>query len=155
MRALLLIFLVLTGCASTRPGDAAPPLVFQPVQGEGVEDLDTFRGRIVLVNLWATWCAPCIVEMPALARLQEADPDGLAVVFLSDEPPELVRAFLADRDFAGTFGTVEAGRLDPPYDLARRLRPVTFILAPDGRLLETVQGARDEAFFAERVAAYR
>src|SRR5690606_41619111 len=109
-----LVLLLLTGCAGSRPEAGAPPLAFQPVRGEALLDLGAFRGRVVLVNLWATWCAPCVAAMPALARLQEGHPADLAVVFLSDEPRALVRPSLAVRPFAGRFGTREAGRLAEP-----------------------------------------
>jgi thiol-disulfide isomerase/thioredoxin len=65
--------------------------------GDGGERLSlaTFRGRPVLLNLWATWCAPCVQELPALARLQHAIP-GLTVLAVSEgrENAAEARAFL-------------------------------------------------------------
>jgi thiol-disulfide isomerase/thioredoxin len=57
----------------TRPPEPlpAPDIAFTDLQG-AAKNLSDFRGRVVLINLWATWCAPCIEEMPSLIRLQEA-----------------------------------------------------------------------------------
>ncbi|MGD8426347.1 MAG: TlpA disulfide reductase family protein [Balneolaceae bacterium] len=51
--------------------------------------IDSYRGKkIVLVNVWATWCAPCVEEFPEIVRLQRAYPDKLQVVFISADFPE-------------------------------------------------------------------
>lgn len=81
------------------PRPAVPDLAFLDADGRMVELAD-FRGRVVLLNLWATWCAPCVKEMPALDRL-EATMGGadFAVVALSLDRggAELVRPFFEDR----------------------------------------------------------
>lgn len=81
-----------------------PPLqmggfAFQDADGNTVRLAD-FKGRPVILNIWAKWCAPCLAEMPELNRLQhEAAPGTLAVVTVAvDEPdPAKVRDFLANR----------------------------------------------------------
>lgn len=80
--------------AGNRPPESLAQLVFDAkpktisavafVDGKGERlSLATFRGRTVLLNLWATWCAPCVRELPALARLQSAVP-GLTIVAVSE-----------------------------------------------------------------------
>jgi len=66
---------------------AAPDVSFTDAGG-GRHALSTFRGRYVLVNLWATWCAPCVAELPALARLQAFAP-GLKVVPINMDKGEV------------------------------------------------------------------
>ena len=77
---------------------ALPPVRFEDGDGRAL-DLSAFRGRVVLLNLWATWCAPCRREMPTLDRLQQRLGSGdLAVVALSIDRTgaEAVRKFYAD-----------------------------------------------------------
>ena len=64
----------------TRPAKPTPSVVFAGADGK-LHTLDEFKGRLVLLNLWAPWCAPCVKELPALAALQKALPrDRFAVV---------------------------------------------------------------------------
>lgn len=59
-----------------------------------VLDADGYKGRVVVVNLWATWCAPCEAETPALINLQKKYGDQLTIIALSvDDDPSVVRRF--------------------------------------------------------------
>lgn len=75
-----------------------PPLPITDAAGRETS-LAAFRGKVVLVNLWATWCAPCVAEMPTLAKLQQVVPGGdFAVVAISIDQArqkEAARAMLA------------------------------------------------------------
>ena len=69
------------------------------------------RGKVVLVNFWATWCGPCRHEMPMLSAMQARYADrGLVVVYLSLEEREVVEPFLRANPFDRTAGTARAGR---------------------------------------------
>ncbi len=78
-----------------KKGTPAPPFHL-PVLGGGELDLGRLRGRIVVVNFWATWCPPCVAEMPSLERLHRAlGKEGLAVVGISvDEDETALRRFV-------------------------------------------------------------
>ena len=65
-------------------GRSAPAVAFTGPDG-GTARLADFRGKVVVLNLWATWCAPCVKEMPTLAKLQAAYPDRVQVVALSND----------------------------------------------------------------------
>lgn len=83
-----------------RPAKAAPLPAFTGLDGRR-HTLAEFRGRLVLLNLWATWCAPCVKELPALAALQQAMPPGRFVVVAVDvgrDKPAEAQAFLASHD---------------------------------------------------------
>lgn len=98
-------------------------------------DLSALKGRIVVLNLWATWCAPCRTEMPSLDRLQTKYPkDQVLVLALSVDraPPEKVRQFIADVGAPN----LTVGR-DPTVQAARLLNtpglPTTLVIDRDGQ----------------------
>lgn len=68
----------------SQAGTLAPKVAFEDPQGRPVS-LEDFHGRPVLVNLWATWCAPCVVEMPSLDALARREGDALTVLALSQD----------------------------------------------------------------------
>lgn len=81
-------------------GTRAPDMVFEDPQGRPAR-LSDFRGRPLLVNLWATWCGPCVVEMPSLDALAEREGDRLTVLALSQDMTgrQKVSEFFAARSF--------------------------------------------------------
>lgn len=81
-------------------GDSA---AFQDLSGMPLE-VSNFNGRKVVLNYWATWCAPCIRELPALSRAAEIlGPEGYIFLLASDEPLETITAFIAENEFSGNF----------------------------------------------------
>ncbi len=88
-------------------GSLAPDFELADISGEQVA-LSDLRGRVVLINFWATWCGPCRVEMPALqSRYERYRPDLAVLAVDFDEPEDLVR------DFAQEFGLTFNVLLDP------------------------------------------
>ncbi|MDX1401323.1 MAG: TlpA disulfide reductase family protein [Kiloniellales bacterium] len=104
--------------------------------------LADYEGRLVLLNFWATWCAPCIREMPSLDRLQakfEGRPFNVVAVSLDRAGKKKVEPFLQRIPLANLDIL-----LDPRSKLARELvvsgLPTTFLLADDGRVIGALQG---------------
>jgi thiol-disulfide isomerase/thioredoxin len=106
--------------------------------------LKEFKGRYVLLNLWATWCAPCVKELPSLARLQKAMGDKLAVVPVDVGRNEALDAaqFMKSHG-AGTLPVY----LDSNVALVRALRayglPLTILIAPNGKEIGRAAGEAD------------
>lgn len=157
-RLLLPALLALAACSSlpialpaTGLGQPAPEVELTDARtGEPVE-LAAYRGRTVILNVWATWCGPCRVEMPALDAIQHASPDRVAVLFASSESPEVIRAWMADRPAEGRHLHVAPEALRGPYALAESMRPVTFLIDAEGILRDRVVGAQTEEAFRQRV----
>jgi thiol-disulfide isomerase/thioredoxin len=112
----------------------ASDLAVTTLAGE-VVPLADFRGRVVLLNLWATWCAPCIREMPSLDRLQAQLGDDVTVLAVSQDRDggEAVAKFLAKVPLAAL-----TPYLDRHNSLAQELEvrglPATFIIDREGRI---------------------
>ncbi len=98
------------------------------------------HGRPAVVNLFATWCPPCVAELPSLLRLREQVGDDADVQIVSSEPLKDVRAWAIRRGLdPDAFLHLDAG--DVSGVLATRSVPVTWVVSPDGRLLRRVHGA--------------
>ncbi|MHB1561980.1 MAG: TlpA family protein disulfide reductase [Isosphaeraceae bacterium] len=104
---------------------------------------EQFRGKTVFLNIWATWCPPCIREMPSIARLaEEPRLKGKPIAFVcvaTDESSADLRAFLEGRSWSMSFFRAE----DVPGPFYSQGIPVTFILAPDGRIAAAHEGGAD------------
>ena len=92
-------FVLLTGCNR----GAHPDLINHPAPQFTVQDdqqtlaLSNFRGKVVVLNFWATWCPPCLEEMPSLVAMQERLKDHVVVIAVSlDEDEETYRQFLTE-----------------------------------------------------------
>jgi thiol-disulfide isomerase/thioredoxin len=103
--------------------------------------LASYRGRVVLLNFWATWCGPCVMEMPSLLELHHDQPN-LAVLAISiDEDPDAYRNFLVRRHV--DLVTVR----DPGQTAARLFRtemwPETYVIDRNGVIRRKFVGAQD------------
>ncbi len=124
--------------------EEAPAFVLQTLDGDSVS-LEALRGRVVLVNFWATWCPPCRVEMPGFERVyRDRKEQGFTVVAISTDRTGTgpVREFLAERQltFPAAMATADVVR---EFGGVRAL-PTSFLIDRQGRVRHEVSG-----YFAE------
>lgn len=107
--------------------------------------LADYRGQVVLLNLWATWCGPCEWEMPGLDSLyRDFGPQGLEVVAVAVDDPgfeDRVRAFVARKGLTFEVLSEGSGKIERDYQ-ARGL-PATYLIGRDGLIRMRVAGATD------------
>lgn len=123
------------GIDRSHKGEAAPVVQFKDPDG-GKFSLAEFKGKPVLVNLWASWCAPCIKELPTLQQLDEAHADSgqLAVIAVSQDmaPQGSVEAFLGERDL-GRFAAYHDEKMELSSALNVQVLPTTILYDSDGK----------------------
>jgi thiol-disulfide isomerase/thioredoxin len=123
------------GLDRSHKGEAAPVVKFKNPDG-GDFDLTKFKGGPVLVNLWASWCAPCIKELPTLQQLEQShnDDGALGVIAVSQDmaPQGSVEAFLAERDI-GRFAAFHDSEMKLTDSLKIQIMPTTILYDRDGK----------------------
>ncbi|WZO99221.1 TlpA disulfide reductase family protein [Isosphaeraceae bacterium EP7] len=100
--------------------------------------LSAFKGKAILLNIWATYCPPCVAEMPSISNVA-SNPKlkDMAVVCVStDADPAVLRGWLAGRDLGMTILRADS----MPEVFATQMIPVTFLISPAGKIVGKVEG---------------
>lgn len=136
------------GIAPVEAGSAAPPFTARTVDaGAPIREktLADYKGQVVVLNLWATWCGPCRYEMPSLEKLEhDLGPKGLKIVAVSVDNPGMESAIRDFRKELGlTFEILYApdGKIRDDYQATGF--PETFIIGRDGVIRKRVIAATD------------
>lgn len=119
---------------ASNPQDA-PAFLATDLDGQKISTTD-WKGKVVLLNFWATWCPPCRAEIPMLIQLKDLYKDRLVVVGVSldDDPAEEVKKFAASNRF--NYPVIMAtGELITKYGGVPAL-PTTFVINPDGKVVQ-------------------
>jgi thiol-disulfide isomerase/thioredoxin len=127
----------------SRAGTPAPDTPFENPGGETVSFAE-FQGKPLLVNLWATWCAPCVVEMPTLDRLAQREGERLQVLTVSMDMNghDKVRSFFAERDFKAIESHIDP-KADLMFALEATVLPTTILYDAEGREMWRMVGPEE------------
>lgn len=143
-----------------RPGDPVPALTLPDLDGHPVDLRAVARGRPLLVNVWASWCGPCVREMPELDRFAAAQgAQGVQVLGLALDTPDAVRAFLARVPVRYPQVLERPGPADASVRLGNGagVLPYSVLVGADGRVRRQKTGpfapGEIERWAAEAVAA--
>ncbi len=110
------------------------------ISGEGGDDvtLEDFKGKPVFLNFWATWCPPCIAEMPSIQKLYNEYKDEIAFVLISSEGTDVIHAFMDKHEYTLPVYSLESG---VPAVFETSTIPSTYLIGPTGRVLIKKTGA--------------
>jgi cytochrome c biogenesis protein CcmG/thiol:disulfide interchange protein DsbE len=151
LRLIVFAALLTFSPASALQEEKAPQLRLKDLNGRTVR-LSDYRGKVVLINFWATWCPPCRAEMPDLVRLQrEYGKDGLQIIGIT-YPPETkarVRRFATSLkvNYPIALGTRELKARFSSEDTL----PLTVVINRDGKVSEIISGILLREEFDEKI----
>ena len=132
-------------------GAPAPDFALPKFDGGEIR-LSSYKGKVVLLDFWATWCDPCREEIPSFVGLQQKYGDrGLQIIGVSmDDSPDPVRAFYQQfhMNYPAVMGTAATGEA---YGGVLGL-PIAFLIDREGRIYSKHIGATDPAIFEKEVA---
>lgn len=170
--ALLLATAVLSGCkmgapsgGTAKPASALanePNVTFKDLQGQDVS-LESMKGKVVLLNFWATWCAPCQGEIPILIGLQQKySSKGFTMLgaAMDDEGKKVVEPYVQDTKFTvgGQSMTMNYPIVLGNDDIASKFggllgMPTSFLISRDGKIVKKYMGALSEDQIVKDVEA--
>lgn len=124
------------------PGKSAPSFTLEDLSGKQVS-LQQYRGKVVFLNFWATWCIPCREEMPAMEQLQQLfQRQGLVILAVNlKESPEQVKAFFDQHRLSFLALLDRNGSVSRAYSVMGL--PTTYLIGREGTLLAQGIGGRD------------
>jgi thiol-disulfide isomerase/thioredoxin len=128
---------------SVAVGDLSPDFELEDTKGNKVS-LSDLRGKVVLVNFWATWCPPCIEEMPSMERLNEVvagDDFVMLAINTEENGPSIVPAFLKKTPYTFPILYDNKGVVQKRYGVFKF--PESFIVNKDGTVAEKIIGPLD------------
>ena len=103
-------------------------------------NFSTFKGKTIVINFWATWCPPCVAEMPSFQKLFDAYGDQVVFLFVANDEPDRVVSFIDDKnyDLPVYFQTTKV-----PDEMDSNSLPTTYIVDASGHIVASKVGAAD------------
>jgi cytochrome c biogenesis protein CcmG, thiol:disulfide interchange protein DsbE len=120
----------------------APEISLKSITG-GISTLSSFRGKVVVLNFWATWCPPCRAEMPSMQRMyDELGDEGIDLIAVDlQESEKTVKDFLDKNDYTFPVLLDTDGRAGATY--GARSIPTSFVIDTEGYAVAMVVGSRE------------
>lgn len=109
-------------------------------------NFETQKGKVVFLNFWATWCPPCVAEMPSLQKLHDVYKDKVTFMFVAKDEPERVSKFLKKK---GYDLPVYYSKTQGPDVLTSKTIPTTYIIDRDGKIILAETGSAN--WYSEEV----
>lgn len=143
----ILLITLLWGCGSknksqkaeTESNTSINSILLTDLKGNRI-DLSAYQDKIIFINFWATWCAPCVREMPSLQKMQESfNQQNIVFFFASDEPLNRIKNFQEKKQFDLNFVHLETSL----ENLNIMALPTTIIIDGEGNELFRETGSRD------------
>ncbi|MFD2937550.1 redoxin family protein [Spirosoma flavum] len=134
----LIVFLLLTahwGFAQPQNGQPVPNIAFNTVLNAPVNatTLEQLKGKIVLIEFWATWCGSCLEAMPHLKQLQQKYPQTVQIITVTNETPKRTKQYLTSRPSNLWFAVDSSQSIAGIFP--HQLIPHTVLIGPDGNLI--------------------
>lgn len=114
-----------------------------------VKDLDgnivkmsDYKGKVVFLNFWATWCMPCVAELPSIEKLYKEFKNDVAFLLISNEATEKVKKYHAKKEYTVPFHINDAESKIPQQYYHQGI-PTTFIINKNGKIVKASSGAED------------
>lgn len=142
LAGMIALIALLSACDKPKVENISPELTLTNLNGTKTS-LHAYRGKLLVLNVWASWCPPCRREMPSLERLSKSANSAHIVVagIATDESVNAVREFVAQQGV--TFDIF----IDTPGNVAKvlgvQVYPETLLIAPDGKIVERIAGERE------------
>lgn len=120
-------------------GRSSPDLEIKITNGETLK-LSEFQGRAVILDFWATWCGPCVREIPHLQKLADESPQDLVVIGISSENMSVLQKFATSKSLRYQVGNATSS-LSPYADIT--VVPTTFFIDRKGTIRKVLRGYHD------------
>ena len=149
-QTLFLVVAVLALVLNASSQEKAPDLSLKDINGKTVK-LSDLRGKVVLLNFWATWCAPCRIEIPELVKKQHEYESRLRIIGITYPPAELSEVRLFVRNMKISYPVVIGAKKTKLAFTMSETLPLTVIIDREGKIRGIIEGIMYADEFDEKV----
>jgi thiol-disulfide isomerase/thioredoxin len=150
-RGVLVLLILLTPAVAMAQGQAVPSLTLRDIKGRSFSLAD-YKGKVVILNFWATWCIPCRTEIPDLIKMQrQYRKNGLRIIGITYPPEQLAEVRRFVRDLKINYPVAIGTKATKALFTASETLPMTIVVDRDGVVSEVIEGVMYSDEFDEKV----